>query len=108
MIIEGCNSLVRQAMSGNAQAKRKGVLGIGAAGDVLGRAARALADQMSEPGQHYGPEITEPLKMAGSHYSVGSMEIGEVDGRLRAVIRAMEELRASGVQSPHHDQMKAD
>jgi hypothetical protein len=108
MIIEGCNSLVRQAMSGNAEAKRKGVLGIGAAGDVLGQAAGTLADRMSETGQHYGPEVTEPLKMAGSHFRVGSMEIGEVDGRLRAIIRALRELQASGVQAPHHEQMAAE
>jgi hypothetical protein len=105
MIIEGLAALRRHMMSGNAQAKRRGVLGIALAGDALAGAVRSVAREMAEPGQHYGHEVTEPLGMTATHFTAASLALGEVDGRLLAIIRAAEDLRARGVQAPHHDQM---
>jgi hypothetical protein len=105
MIIEGAAALRRHMMSGNAQAKRRGILGIAVAGDALAGTVRAVAAGMSEPGQHYGAEVTEPLAMTAVHFTAASLGLGEVDGRLKSIIRAAEELRARGVQAPHHDQM---
>jgi hypothetical protein len=105
MIIEGANALRRHAMSGNARAKRRAILGIVAAGDCLAGTARALSRDMAEPGQHYGYEITEPLAMSAAHFTAGAMTLAEIDGKIAAIIKAAEELRARGVQAPHHDQM---
>ena len=105
MIIEGANALRRHAMSGNARAKRRAILGIAAAHDCLAGAERALSRDMAEPGQHYGPEVTEPLAVAATHSTAASLTLSEVDGRLSAIIAAAEELRARGVQAPHHEQM---
>jgi hypothetical protein len=106
MIIEGAQALRRHAMNGNARAKRGAVLGIVAASDVLAGIAGALSRDMAEPGQHYGPEVTEPLAMAGTHFKAGGMTLSEIDGRLLAIIRAAERLRAQGVQAPHHEQFQ--
>lgn len=105
MIIEGAAALRRHMLNGNAQAKQRGVIGIGLAADALAGAVRATARDMAEPGQHYGPEVTEPLAMTAVHFSAASLALSEVEGRIRAIIRAAEELRASGIQAPHHDQM---
>jgi hypothetical protein len=101
-IIEGANAVRRYMLSGNARAKQRGLLGIGAAEDALARTVRALARDMAEPGQHYGPEITDPLAMSAVHLGAASMALAEIQGRLRAIIRASEELAAAGVQAPHH------
>jgi hypothetical protein len=106
MIIEGANALRRYMLAGNALAKLRGVAGIEAAGDCLAGTVTALAREMSEPAQHYGHEVTEPLAMSAVHFSAASLGLAEVEGRLRAVIRAAEELRASGVQAPHHEQFQ--
>ena len=106
MIIEGAQALRRHAMNGNAQAKRGTVLGIVAASDVLAGIAGALSRDMAEPGQHYGPEITEPLAMSVTHFKGAGLTLSEIDGRLLAIIRAAEHLRAQGVQAPHHEQLQ--
>lgn len=106
-VIEGSAALRRHGMAGNAQAKRRAVLGNAAAIDVLAGNVRALAQAMAEPDQHYGPEVTEPMTGAAAHLTAASTVLYELDGRLRAIIRAMEELAASGVQPPHHEQMAA-
>jgi hypothetical protein len=106
-IIEGAAALRRHAMNGNAQAKRRAILGIAAGIDVLAATVRALSSDMAEPGQHYGPEITEPMTGAASHLNAASTTLTEIDGRLLAIIRAAEELAARGVQAPHHEQMTA-
>lgn len=103
-IIEGANAVRRYMLSGNARAKQRGLLGIGAAEDALARTIRALARDMAEPGQHYGPEITDPLAMSATHLGAASMALAEIQGRLRAVIRASDELAAAGVQAPHHSE----
>lgn len=105
-IVEGSAALRRHAMGGNAQAKRRAILGNAAAIDVLAGNIRALAQAMAEPDQHYGPEVTEPLTAAASHLTAASTVLYELDGRLRAIIRAAGELAASGVQAPHHEQMQ--
>jgi hypothetical protein len=105
MIIEGANALRRYMLAGNARAKLRGVAGIEAAGDCLAGTVRALAREMAEPGQHYGPEVTEPLAMSAVHYGAAGLGLSEVEGRLRAAVRAAEEFAASGVQPPHHDQL---
>jgi hypothetical protein len=106
MIIEGAQALRRHAMSGNARAKRGAVLGIVTASDVLAGIAGALSRDMAEPGQHYGPEVTEPLAMSAVHFQAGGMTLAEIDGRLLAIIRAAEHLQAQGVQAPHHEQFQ--
>lgn len=105
MIIEGANALRRYMLSGDARAKLRGVLGIEAAGDCLAGTVRALSTAMAEPGQHYGPEVTEPLAMSAVHYSAASLGLSEVEGRIAAIVRAAEDLRDRGVQAPHHSQM---
>lgn len=107
-IIEGANTLRRYMMNGNARAKQRGIAGIEAAGDVLAATMRALARDMAEPGQHYGPEITEPIGMSALHFATASLVLADTGGRIAAVIRAMNELAASGVQAPHHEQLTAD
>jgi hypothetical protein len=105
MIIEGAMMLRHYVMSGNVRSKIRGVAGIEAANDCLAGLVRALAREMAETGQHYGPEVTDPLAMTGVHYNAATMGLAEVEGRLRAIARAAEEMRASGVQAPHHDQL---
>lgn len=105
MIIEGAAALRRHAMAGNAQAKRRAILGMAAAADMLASTARSLASDMAEPGQHYGPEVTEPITGAASHFTAAGTTLAEIDGRILAIIRAAEELAARGVQAPHHEQM---
>jgi hypothetical protein len=107
MIIEGANALRRHMMNGGAQAKRAGVLGISLAADALAGTALAVSREMAEPGQHYGPEVTDPLAMTAVHFGAASLGLSEVEGRLLAIIKAAEELAARGVQAPHHDQMTA-
>lgn len=107
-IIDGANAVRRYMLSGNARAKQRGLLGIGAAEDALARTIRALARDMAEPGQHYGPEITDPLAMSATHLVAASMALAEIQGRLRAIIRASEELAAAGVQAPHHSEFAED
>lgn len=104
-IIEGAAALRRYIMSGNARAKQRGILAAEHVGDVFAATMRALARDMAEPGQHYGIEITEPIAMSALHFSTASLVLVDVNGRIAAVVRATEELRASGVQAPHHDQM---
>jgi hypothetical protein len=104
-IIEGATALRRHMMAGNAKAKRAGVLGTAAAAAALAGMVLAVSREMAEPGQHYGPEVTDPLAMIAVHFNAASLGLSEVEGRLLAIIRAAEELAARGVQAPHHDQM---
>jgi hypothetical protein len=105
MIIEGATALRRHMMAGNAKAKRAGVIGTAAAADALAGMVLAVSREMAEPGQHYGPEVTDPLAMIAVHFTAASLGLSEAEGRLQSIIKAAEELAARGVQAPHHDQM---
>lgn len=104
-MINGAAALLRHAMSGGVQAKRRAVLGNAAALRAQARALRALATAMAEPGQHYGPEVWEPVHAVAARLDSAASALEEADARLRPIARTAEELRAAGVQAPHHAEM---
>ena len=68
--------------------------------------AQMIARTMSEPGNNYGPEITEPLGQAAQHLQAAAMAFGESDNALTSLIHmTVGELADSPRQAPHHTEL---
>jgi hypothetical protein len=105
MIIEGLGQLYAHAMAGNIQVKRQGVLALVEAARRAGLTALTMSRAMGEPGQHYGPAVTEQIARMAAAFSAAQSAGAEADGALYAIlVTPPAEAMASGRQLPHHDQ----
>lgn len=105
-LIEGINRIHAEAAAGNINAKHAAIKAV-TEGQVRFAAMLAmLSRQLSEPGMHYGPEITEPLAKAATHQQAGAMAASEADSAL-TTLKQMQlgDLPGSGRQAPHHTEL---
>jgi hypothetical protein len=105
-LIEGINEIHAHAQSGNIIAKREAVKAIHEGLVRFAAMLAMLSRQMSEPGTHYGPEITEPVAKAGTHCQAGAMSASEADANLSTLINmTIGEVANSSRQAPHHNEL---
>lgn len=105
-LIEGINEIHAHAASGGINAKREAVKAVHEGFVRFGAMLAMLSRQMSEPGQNYGHEITEPLAQAGTHAQVGAMSASESDAALSTLINmTVGELATSPRRAPHHEEL---
>ena len=105
-LIEGINEIHARAQSGNIHAKREAVKAIHEGLVRFGAMLQMLSRQMSEPGMHYGPEITEPIAQAGTHCQAGAMSASEADANLSTLINmTVGDVANSSRQAPHHEEL---
>jgi hypothetical protein len=65
-----------------------------------------LARQMAEPGQNYGPEITEPLQKGGQNLTATAMSLSESDASITSLINmTLGDVATSPRQAPHHAEL---
>lgn len=105
-LIEGVNEIHVHAASGNIIAKQEALAAAYEAASRFAATMDMLGRQMSEPDNHYGNEITEPVRTAGTHLRAAATVIAEGKSHLDTLIAmSLGEVAASGRQAPHHSQL---
>ena len=106
-VIDGINSIAAHARTGNILAKRRAMLALIAICQRAADMALSLSRALAEPGQHYGPEVTEPIAKGAMHLRAASLAFAEADTSLATLLRAsLAETMESGRQVPHHDELR--
>lgn len=105
-LIEGINEIHAHAQAGGIHAKQEAVKAAHEASVRFAAMVQMLARQMSEPGQNYGHEITEPLAQAGNHHQAAAMSLSESDAAISTLINmTVGDLARSPRQAPHHQEL---
>jgi hypothetical protein len=105
-LIEGINEIHAHAQAGGIHAKQEAVKAAHEGSVRFAAMVQMLARQMSEPGQNYGPEITEPLGQAGQHHQAAAMSLSEADAAISTLINmTVGDLAKSPRQAPHHQEL---
>jgi hypothetical protein len=105
-LIEGIQRIHAEAAAGGIRHKQAAVKAANEAMVRFSAMLQMLARTMSEPGNNYGPEITEPLGKAAQHLQAGAMSTGESDTALATLIHmTVGELADSPRQAPHHTEL---
>ena len=105
-LIEGINRIHAEAAAGGIHHKQAAIKSASEASIRFSGMAQMLARTMSEPGNNYGPEITEPLGQAAQHLQAAAMAFGESDTALTTMIHmTVGELATSTRQAPHHSEL---
>ena len=104
--VEGVNQIHAQAQAGGIHAKHAAVKACHEACVRFAAMAAMLARQMSEPGQNYGNEITEPIAKSATQLQASAMTFSEADSALTTLENmTVGELAASSRQAPHHGEL---
>lgn len=99
--IQAVNQVHAAAASGNIHAKHAAMKACTEGAQRFAAMAEMLARQMSEPGMHYGPEITEPLVKAATHQQASAMAFAESDTALTTLVQmSVGDLASSSRQAP--------
>lgn len=104
--VEGVNQIHAHAQAGGLTAKH-GAVKAAHEGSVRFSAMSAMLSRgMSEPGQNYGPEITEPIAKAATHLQAAAMSFSEADAALTSLENmTVADLAQSSRQAPHHQEL---
>lgn len=86
--IEALGHIHMEAMSGGITGKRRAVLALAELQQRVNQTAFAISRAMSEPGQNYGPEITEKIAAAGTHAQASALVFAQADAALSALLQA--------------------
>jgi hypothetical protein len=104
--VEGMRRIHAHARTGNIRAKRRALLALVVVCRHSGAMAVAMARALSEPDQHYGPEVTEPISIGSMYLSAASSSFLDGDNALRALQNAsLDESMRSGRSIPHHGEL---
>ncbi len=105
-LIEGVNRIHAEAAAGGITRKQAALKAAGEGSIRFSAMAQMLARTMSEPGNNYGPEITEPLGKAAQHLQAAAMSFGEADTNVTSMIHmSVGDLARSPRQAPHHSEL---
>ena len=105
-LIEGINEIYAKAVQGNIHRKREAIQSAHEACVRFSAMLLMLSRAMSEPGNHYGPEITEPLSKGGQNLQATAMSLSEADAAITGLMNMqVGELANSPRQAPHHDEL---
>lgn len=104
--VEGMSRVRAYALAGNIKAKRRAMIALIAICRRAAAMALSMARALSEPDQHYGHDVSEPIAMGASHLNAAASAFAESDAALAALLKAsVEESMAAGRRMPHHDQL---
>ena len=71
--------------------------------------AETLSRSMGEPGQHYGPEITEPIAKGAMHLQAAAMAFADADAAITSLKHmTVADLARSPRQAPHYQELSED
>jgi hypothetical protein len=105
-LIEGVNRIHAEAAAGGIHHKQAALKAAAEGSIRFSAMAQMLARTMSEPGNNYGPEITEPLAKAAQHLQAAAMSFGEADTNVTSMIHmSVGDLARSSRQAPHHSEL---
>jgi hypothetical protein len=105
-VIDGIGRIAAYAAAGNIIAKRRAMLALIAVCRRGAAMSLTLSRALAEPGQHYGPEVTEPIATGALHLNAASMAFAEADNALASLLAAsLAETMAAGRQVPHHEEL---
>lgn len=105
-MVEGINGIRAQALSGGIHAKHAAVKSMVEACERFAAMTLSLARELSEPGMHYGPEITEPLQRAGQFLQAAAAVGSESDASLSSLKgMTVGDLAQSARQAPDHSEL---
>jgi hypothetical protein len=105
-LIEGINQVHAEAQTGGIHAKQAALKACHEACVRFAAMAGMLSRQMSEPGQNYGQEITEPIAKSGEQLQASAMTFSEADANLSTLLNmTVSDLANSSRQAPHHAEL---
>jgi hypothetical protein len=105
-LIEGIQQIHAEALAGNIHAKQRALKAATEGCLRFAQTAVMLSRLMSEPGNNYGPEITEPIAKSGEQLQAAAMLFGEADTNLTTLINmSVGDLATSSRQAPHHTEL---
>ncbi len=105
-IINGLSKLQAQALSGNMIDKHEVVKVLTEVAIRSGTTVTTISRAMAEPDSHYGPEITEPIAKADTHFQAAGMVLGEADtGMATLGNETLRGIAQSGRQAPHYSEL---
>jgi hypothetical protein len=105
-LIEGVNRIHAEAAAGGIHHKQAALKAAAEGSIRFSAMAQMLSRTMSEPGNNYGPEITEPLAKAAQHLQAAAMSFGEADTNVTSMIHmSVGDLARSPRQAPHHSEL---
>jgi hypothetical protein len=104
--IEGTRRIAAHMRAGNIRAKRRALLALVAVCRHGTAMTAAMARALSEPDQHYGPQVTEPISMGSMFLSAAASSFSDGDDALKALLyTSVDESMRAGRQLPHHDEL---
>ena len=104
--VEGVNQIHAHAQAGGLHAKHGAVKAAHEGCVRFAAMLQMLARQMSEPGQNYGHEITEPIAKMATMIQGAAMSGGEADAALTSLSNmTVGDLANSSRQAPHHTEL---
>lgn len=105
-LIEGVNQVHAEAGAGGIHAKHGAIKACTEGSLRFSAMAGMMSRAMSEPGQNYGPEITEPMAKAQTHLQAAAMAFSEADSNLSTLINmSVGDLANSARQAPNHAEL---
>ena len=107
-VLTGVNVLVTHALSGGQQSLERTTLTLTEVAKGIGRALHTLGTRLSEPDQHYGPEVWEKFLAMAAHLQGAAMTGTEASSVVHMVgSTPLREFGASGVTAPHHNKVNS-
>jgi hypothetical protein len=105
-MVEGINAIRAEAMSGGIHAKHRAIKAAVEGGERFAALMTSLSRELSEPGMHYGPEITEPLSRMGQFFGAGAATGSEADASMASLKNTtLGDLAQSARQAPDHSEL---
>lgn len=104
--VEGLRRIAAHMRSGNIRAKRRAMLALVAVCRHGVAMSSAMSRALSEPDQHYGSQVTEPISMGAMYLSAAASSFSDADDALKALLyTSVDESMRAGRQLPHHDEL---
>jgi hypothetical protein len=106
-LLTSVHVIIMHALSGGMRGKDQGIATLTEAADQIGRAVHTFATRLSEPDQHYGAPVWEPLMRMAGMLHAASLAGGDGMSALRGMASMpLGEVAVSpAVQAPHHDEL---
>ena len=107
-VLTGVHVLVTHALSGGQQSVERVTATLTEVAGGISVAIRTLGTRLSEPDQHYGPEVWEKFLAMAQHFQGAQMSGADAESALRMIgSKPLREFGDSGVTAPHHNKVNS-
>nr|MDQ2876449.1 hypothetical protein [Actinomycetota bacterium] len=105
-LLHAITAVVNRASNGDIIDVRRALKILASAAGALGGGATFLGTRLAEPDRHLGPEIWEPVGMAGAHGQTMALVLQQADQMAQSLLAmTVGELAVSPRQAPHQSML---